>query len=75
MPESTDSIRYHAPYMEWAKTRPQAAFDLAGSNILACSLDELPGAAQALSLDGTNDNGYRPLLNAIARRYGSAGAG
>jgi aspartate/methionine/tyrosine aminotransferase len=70
MPESTDSIRYHAPYMEWAKTRPQAAFDLAGSNILACSLDDLPGAAQALSLDGANDNGYRPLLEAIAGRYG-----
>ncbi len=24
-------MRYHAPYMEWAKTRQAAAFDLAGT--------------------------------------------
>ena len=40
--------RYHAPYMEWAKTRPAAEFDLAGAN----------------------DNGYRPLVEAIGARYG-----
>jgi aspartate/methionine/tyrosine aminotransferase len=62
-------LRFHAPYMEWAKTRPAAEIDLAGSNILACSLDDLPGAAAALSLSGANDNGYRPLLEAIAARY------
>jgi aspartate/methionine/tyrosine aminotransferase len=56
--------------MEWAKTRPAAELDLAGSNILACSLDDLPGAREALALDGANDNGYRPLMEAIARRYG-----
>ena len=63
-------IRYHAPYMEWAKTRPEAEIDLAGSNILACSLDDLPGAREALALDGANDNGYRPLTEAIGARYG-----
>ena len=62
-------LRYHAPYMEWAKTRPAAEFDLAGSNILACTLDDLPGAADELSLSGANDNGYAPLLDAIAARY------
>ena len=56
--------------MEWAKTRPAAEFDLAGSNILACSLDDLPGAREALALDGANDTGYRPLADAIGRRYG-----
>jgi hypothetical protein len=55
--------------MEWAKTRPAPEFDLAGSNILACSLDDLPGAREAVSLEGANDNGYRPLLEAIAARY------
>lgn len=64
------SLRYHAPYMEWAKTRPAAEIDLAGSNILACSLDELPGARDALALEGANDNGYRPLAEAIGARYG-----
>jgi aspartate/methionine/tyrosine aminotransferase len=56
--------------MEWAKTRPVPEIDLAGSNILACSLEDLPGAAEALSLAGANDNGYRPLVEAIGARYG-----
>jgi aspartate/methionine/tyrosine aminotransferase len=56
--------------MHWAKTRPGATFDLAISNVLGCSIDDLPGAAEALSLAGRNDNGYEPLLDAIARRYG-----
>lgn len=62
--------RYHAPYMEWAKTRPVPEIDLAGSNILACSVEDLPAAADALALEGANDNGYRPLTEAIAGRYG-----
>lgn len=62
-------IRFHAPYMEWAKTRPSATYDLAISNILGCSIDDLPGAAGALSLAGRNDNGYAPLMDAIAARY------
>ena len=56
--------------MEWAKTRPAADYDLAGSNILACTLDDLPGAREAISLAGANDTGYRPLLEAIGARYG-----
>lgn len=63
-------MRYHAPYMEWAKTRPAARYDLAISNMLACSLDDLPGAREAIALSGRNDNGYGPLLEAIAARYG-----
>ena len=66
----TDAIRYHAPYMEWAKTRAAAEFDLAGSNILACSLADLPGAREAVDLAGANDDGYAPLVGAIAARYG-----
>jgi aspartate/methionine/tyrosine aminotransferase len=59
--------------MEWAKTRPSAEFDLAGSNILACSLDDLPGARDAIALSGANDTGYAPLMDAIATRYGTDG--
>ncbi len=62
-------LRYHAPYMEWAKTRPHPEFDLAGSNILACTMEDLPGAQEAVSLSGSNDNGYEPLMDAIATRY------
>jgi len=63
-------MRFHAPYLEWAKKRPAAAFDLAGSNVLSCSIDDLEGAREALALSGSNDNGYEPLVDAIGRRYG-----
>jgi len=56
--------------MQWAKGRPAARYDLAISNVLGCTIDDLPGAAEALSLSGRNDNGYPPLLEAIAARYG-----
>ncbi len=56
--------------MEWAKTRPSARYDLAISNLLAASIEDLPGAAEALALSGRNDSGYAPLLEAIAARYG-----
>ncbi len=60
-----------APYLYWAKTRPAAAFDLAGSNLLACSLDDLPGAREALDLTAADQGGYPPLVQAIAAHYGT----
>ena len=63
-------MRFHAPYMEWAKKRPAARFDLAGSNVSACSIDDLEGWREAIALTGSNDNGYAPLIDAIAARYG-----
>ena len=63
-------MRFHAPYMEWAKSRPAPRYDLAGSNILACSIDDIEGARDALDLSGHNENGYGPLIAAIAHRYG-----
>jgi aspartate/methionine/tyrosine aminotransferase len=65
-------MRFHAPYMKWAKQRPPARFDLAVSNVLACSIDELEGARDAVALSGRNDTGYAPLMEAIAARYGVA---
>lgn len=67
-------LRYHAPYMEYAKTRAHARFDLGGSNILACSLDDLPGAREAIALSGDNDTGYAPLVDAIAAHSGASPA-
>ena len=58
------------PYLEWAKKRPVPRFDLAGSNILPCSIDDLPGARDAVALDGHNEYGYAPLIEAIAAHYG-----
>jgi aspartate/methionine/tyrosine aminotransferase len=59
-----------APYMLWAKTRTPAAIDLAGSNLLSCTLDDLPGVTDALQLTAPNDNGYAPLRDAIAAHAG-----
>jgi len=59
-----------APYMYWAKTRPVTQFDLAASNMLACSMDDLPGAREAIELTAVNDEGYAPLAGAIAAHYG-----
>jgi hypothetical protein len=56
--------------MEWAKNRPAPTIDLAGSNLLACTLEDLPGARESLELSGESPNGYPPLLEAIAARYG-----
>jgi aspartate/methionine/tyrosine aminotransferase len=56
--------------MEWAKHRPSPRWDLAGSNILACSIDDLPGARDAIAFEGHNEDGYAPLLDSIAARYG-----
>ena len=61
-----------APYMTWAKRHPHARYDLCGSNLLHCSLDDLPGARHALELFAQNDEGYPPLVQAIAQRYGVA---
>jgi hypothetical protein len=65
-----NTLRFHAAYMEWAKNRPAARLDLAGSNICPCSIDELPGVRDAIAFNGNNENGYGPLLEAIAARYG-----
>ncbi len=59
-----------APYMEWAKSRPRPAIDLAGSNLSACALDDLPGAREAVDLAGESPDGYPPLVEAIARHHG-----
>ena len=66
--------RAAAPYMEWAKTRPRPTIDLAGSNLHGCTLDDLPGARDAVDISGESPEGYTPLVEAIARRYG-VGAG
>jgi aspartate/methionine/tyrosine aminotransferase len=58
-----------APYLWWAKSRRPAPIDLAGSNLLHCAMDDLPGAREALELTAPNDNGYPPVVEAIATHY------
>jgi aspartate/methionine/tyrosine aminotransferase len=58
-----------ASYMVWAKQHARARWDLTGSNLLPCAVADLPGAREAIELAGDNDNGYQPLVEAIASRY------
>ncbi len=58
-----------APYMTWMKRAPSVAYNLMGSNLLHCEVDDLPGARERLQLDGLHEEGYEPLLQAIADRY------
>lgn len=58
-----------APYLLWAKTRQPAAVDLAGSNLLHCTLEDLPDAREAVDLWAKNDDGYRPLVDGLAEHY------
>jgi aspartate/methionine/tyrosine aminotransferase len=60
-----------APYMAWAKLRTPPRYDLAGSNLLSCTPDDLPHADR-VDLNGANSEGWPPLVEAIASRYGVA---
>ena len=59
-----------ADYLLWAKRRPHPANDLGRSDVVACTLADLPGAREALELTGRNDEGWEPLVDRIASRYG-----
>jgi aspartate/methionine/tyrosine aminotransferase len=51
------------------KKGSSVAFNLMGSNLLHCEVEDLPGARERLELDGPHEEGYEPLLEAIANRY------
>lgn len=60
-----------APYMTWAKHRTPPRYDLAGSNLLACTQADLP-VSGPIEPNGANNDGWMPLVEAIASRYGVA---
>ncbi len=57
-------------YMQFAKLRTEARFNLATSGILNCPLAELPVSLQDLEINGPDSYGFGPLLERIAKRYG-----
>jgi aspartate/methionine/tyrosine aminotransferase len=59
-----------AEYLLWAKRRPHPANDLGRSDVVPCTLADLPGAREALELTGRNDEGWEPLVERVAARYG-----
>lgn len=61
-----------ADYLLWAKRRPHPVNDLARSDVNGPALDDLPGWRAALEVSGNNDEGWPPLVESIAARYGVA---
>jgi len=57
------------PYVAWMKHAPQITYNLMGSNLLHCQVEDLPGARERLELDDLHEEGYEPLLEAIAGRF------
>ncbi|HEY6306116.1 MAG TPA: pyridoxal phosphate-dependent aminotransferase [Candidatus Angelobacter sp.] len=57
-------------YMQWAKLHSGARFNLATSGMANLPLSELGMKIEQLEINGSSNNyGYEPLLEAIARRY------
>lgn len=65
-PRSTMS----SPYMEWAKTRAHARFNLAASGLTSYPLAELPVRLEDLELTGPAGYGYEPLERLLAAHCG-----
>lgn len=59
-----------ARYMEWAKLRSTARFNLAISGIVSVPLAEFPLDVEALEINRAGAYGYRPLQQRIARHAG-----
>ena len=62
--------RLYSPYMEWAKTRSQARFNLATSGLASLPLAALPVRLEALELSGPSYYGYEPLQQRLAAKCG-----
>ena len=62
-------------YMTWSKFHAAARYNLANSGIVGCSLTDLALSPDEILLNAPNTEGYPPLLEAIASRYGVAPAG
>ncbi len=56
-------------YMNWAKERSRARFNLATSGLENLQLQELQVSLEDLELTGDGGYGYQPLIRALAERY------
>jgi aspartate/methionine/tyrosine aminotransferase len=57
-------------YMRWAKDHAAARYNLAKSGLLGCSTEDLALEPGDLLVNGPNRDGYAPLVEAIAAKYG-----
>jgi hypothetical protein len=58
-------------YITWAKDHAAARYNLANSGLLGCQLRDLSVSLEDLELNGPNGEGYLPLKEAIAAKYGT----
>ncbi len=70
MTDTTSWPHSWAPYLTWAKHHTRARWDLTASGLAPCPIYELPGAREEMRIQVRSDDGYPPLLEAIAERYG-----
>ena len=61
-----------SPYMEWAKSRSAARYNLSRSGMPDQPLSALGAMLQDVATDGTDGYGWGPLLETIARRFGTS---
>jgi aspartate/methionine/tyrosine aminotransferase len=59
-------------YMRWAKEHAAARYNLANSGILGVNTEDLELQPDDVLVNGPNRDGYPPLLEAIAAKYGVA---
>src|ERR1700722_11596523 len=58
-------------YIEWAKLRSEAPYKLAGSDMLAYPLKDLPVRIEQLEIASPTDGyGYAPLVERLAKKAG-----
>jgi len=60
----------HSDYMEWAKTRSQAKYNLATSGVLECSFEELGTLPDDFEMRRPPGYTYEPLQQALAEKCG-----
>ena len=61
-------------YMEWAKTRSHAKYNLATSGLLGVSRTEFPVRIEELEITAPGNYGYAPLQQRIAKHAGAPDA-
>ena len=59
-----------SPYMEWAKTRSQAKYNLATSGLIGVSRAEFPPSLEEMEITAPGGYGYAPLQQRLAQHTG-----
>ena len=61
-----------SPYVTWAKRHHSVTYNLASSGVATPPLDDIGFGLEDLELTGEHEEGWPPLLERLAKRYGVA---